>query len=356
MHMPETTVRGSHATFEKYLQENTVRPLFLVGEARQVLSQLPNSSIDFCMTSPPYWGKREYRAGGIGLEDTAKRFIQNLLDVFQEVYRVLKDTGSFWLNVGDSYDDKALQGLPWRLALRMTDDQGWILRNNVIWHKLKGPDSSKDKLRNAHENVFHFVKERRGYYYDVDAVRSSPRKAKVKNGAIVSATGVTGVRYRRQIEMSTALEKMEKEKALNALDAELDKIRRGELSDFRMVIRKEQRTTHSNSEKVSGRAKQLQKEGFYFLRYHPKGSKPSDVWDILPEDTSNRPSHCAPYPEDLCKIPLKATCPPDGIALDPFCGIGTTNSVAQSFSRKSIGIDLSEQYIEAAQKRCHRIL
>jgi site-specific DNA-methyltransferase (adenine-specific) len=123
-----------------------------------------------------------------------------------------------------------------------------------------------------------------------------------------------------------------------------------------MIIRGQQRATHSDSERVSGRAKELKDRGFYFLKYHPNGSKPGDVWDILPEDTQNRNGHFAPFPEDLCKIPILATCPPDGIVLDPFCGTGTTLSVAQAFERKSIGIDVSEYYLQLAEKRCHRLL
>ena len=123
-----------------------------------------------------------------------------------------------------------------------------------------------------------------------------------------------------------------------------------------MIIRGQQRTTHSDSEVVSGRARDLQARGFYFLRYHPNGSKPSDVWDIIPEDTQNREVHFAPYPADLCRIPLLATCPEKGIALDPFCGTGTTNLVARQLNRRSIGIDISEDYLEEAVKRCSILL
>jgi site-specific DNA-methyltransferase (adenine-specific) len=92
------------------------------------------------------------------------------------------------------------------------------------------------------------------------------------------------------------------------------------------------------------------------LLYHPKGSKPGDVWDILPEDTQKRDGHFAPYPEDLCRIPILATCPPTGVVLDPFCGTGATNFVAQTLERKSIGIDISEEYLAIARERCWRLL
>src|SRR6185312_4380542 len=225
-----------------------------------------------------------------------------------------------------------------------------------VWHKVKGgPDNAKDKLRNVHELVFHFVL-RRHYFYDADAIRSTPQQARVENGSVISATGVSGVRYRRQIELSTALSAEEKRNALNALEGILNEIRAGKLADFRMIIRGQQRTTHSDSEHVSGRAKELLQRGFYFLKYHPNGTKPKDVWDIIPEDTQDRESHFAPYPEDLCKIPILATCPKDGIVLDPFCGTGTTNSVAFHLGRRSIGIDAAADYIARAQERCRTLL
>lgn len=342
-----------HTAFEEYKNENTLKPLLLNGDAVSVLHDLPAECIDFAMTSPPYWGKREYDNGGIGLEADYRDFVKHLASVFSELKRVLKPEGSFWLNIGDTYNGKGLVGVPWRVAFELIDNQGWILRNSVIWNKLKGGmDNSKDRLGNVHENIFHFVKKAKGYYYNADAIRSKPRESKVVNGAIVSATGVSGVRYKRQIELSTALTETEKAAAFAALERMLADIGSGRASDFRMVIRGQQRTTHSDSEKVSGRAKELRDKGFYFLKYHPKGSKPYDVWDIIPEDTQNRAAHFAPYPVDLCRLPLLATCPEGGIVLDPFCGTGTTLVAAQHLGRKSVGIDISHSYLKLTQGRC----
>ena len=336
----------------RYLEGEDVSPLFLCGESLSVLRQLPSESFDCCMTSPPYWNKRQYKDGGIGLEGDYRTFIDNLLAVFAEIKRVLKPTGSFWLNIGDSYLDKNLLNIPSRIAIRMQDEQGWVLRNTVIWNKVKGcPDNSEDKLRNIYEPVFHFVKRTRGYYYDIDSVRNKPHEAKVVNGAVVSATGVSGVRYKRKIEMSTNLTLDQKNAALSELDAILRKVQDGEVSDFRMIIKGGQRTTHSDSERVSGRARELHERGFYFLKYNPKGTKPSDLWDIIPEDTQGRETHFAPYPEDLCKMPILLTCPPGGVVLDPFSGTGTTAVVACSTGRKSVGIDISKTYVEEAEKR-----
>jgi site-specific DNA-methyltransferase (adenine-specific) len=308
------------------------------------------------MTSPPYWGKREYESGGIGLELDHRDFVRHLADVFLELKRVIKPEGSFWLNIGDSYLDKGLVGIPWRVAFELTDCQGWILRNSVIWNKIKsGMDNTKDRLGNVHEQVFHFVRQPK-YYYNADAIRSKPRESKIINGAVVSATGVSGVRYKRQIELSTALNDEEKRNAFKALDGMLADMAIGRVSDFRMIIRGQQRATHSDSEKVSGRAKELRDRGFYLLRYHPNGSKPTDVWDIIPEDTQNREIHFAPYPLDLCQIPILATCPEDGVVLDPFCGTGTTLLAARNLGRKSVGIDLSRHYLELTQERCSSLL
>jgi len=337
---------------DSYRLSRRLMPLLLLGDAKVVLDQLPEASIDFAMTSPPYWGKREYEGGGIGLERSYQEFVRHLCDIFLSLKRVLKPEGSFWLNIGDTYQEKGLVGIPWRVALELTDRQGWILRNSVIWNKVKsGMDNTKDRLGNVHEHVFHFVKQSK-YYYDADAIRSKPREARVVNGAVVSATGVSGVRYKRQIELSTSLSEEEKQAAFKALDQVLADVAAGRISDFRMIIRGQQRATHSDNERVSGRAKELRERGFYFLRYHPNGSKPADVWDIMPEDTQRREAHYAPYPVDLCRIPILATCPTDGIVLDPFCGTGTTLLAAHDLGRQSIGIDVSRQYLEIAEERC----
>jgi DNA modification methylase len=337
---------------KKYIKDEDHTPLFLMGDALEILRQCADASVDCCITSPPYWGQRSYENGGIGLEGNSASYMVNLLDITKEIQRVLKTTGSFWLNMGDTYQNKSLIGLPWRVALQLMDTQHWTLRNSIIWNKHKGGlDSSQDRLRNVHENIFHFVKSAKGYYYNDQAIRSNPRQTVVKNGAVVSATGVSGVSYKRKIELSTALTEQEKKKAFSALETVLKRITDGEITDFRMIIRDMHRATHSDKQQVSGRAKELIEKGFYFLFYNPNGTLPSDVWDIIPEDTQKRDNHYAAYPEDLCRIPILATCPEKGIVLDPFCGTGTTNKVAYELNRKSIGIDISAAYLEIAKKR-----
>lgn len=333
-----------------YIRTDSPFPLFVQGDSLEVLRRFSDNSVDCCITSPPYWQKRQYENGGIGLENSPQEYIDNLFCVVKEVKRVLKPTGAFWLNIGDSYQNKTRLGIPWRVALKMIDD-GWILRNDVIWNKHKGGLSpNPDRFGSVFEDFFFFVKSDK-YFFDADSIRSKPRQAYVKNGVVVSATGVSGIRYKRQIELSTSLTDEEKKNAMAQLELVLGRVQCGEISDFRMVIRNEQRTTHSDSIKLSGRAKELKNKGFYFLFYNPKGTMPNDVWDIIPEDSQHRKMHFAPYPEELCIIPIKSTCPKDGVVLDPFSGTGTTMKVAYDLGRKSIGIDLSNEYIKLAEQR-----
>lgn len=347
-------VKGSFNQVHEFLSPQSSQQYLLIpGNVLDVLKEIPSASIDMTITSPPYWQHRKYTEdNSFGNESSFNLYIDTLMKVFAELKRVLKPSGSLWLNLGDTYRNKNLQGIPWRIAIALQDAQGWILRNDIIWHKIKGnPDNSKDKLRNTHEHLFHFVKEK-NYYYDVDSIRNERKSSQVnKQGQVITATGVSGVNYRRQITRSTVLKDEEKNNALKELDGALEKIKSGEWVDFRMIIRGQQRTTHSDSLEVSGRASELKKKGFYFLPYHPNGSKPGDVWDIIPEDRWRKDIHFAPFPEELCLIPVKATCPNQGIVLDPFVGTGTAILTAIKLGRRGLGIDLSEEYLEFAKER-----
>ena len=255
---------ATNPKIDRYPNPRSVRLHFRVhcGDALAVLRAMPEASIDMCVTSPPYWGHREYDTNGVGQEDTFLAYIANLTAILAEVRRVLKPQGSLWLNLGDTYRDKSLTGIPWRVALKLIDEQRWTLRNDVIWNKMKGaPDNSKDKLRNIHEYVFHFVKQR-SYFYDADAIRSRPRSSSVVNGSVVSATGVTGIRYKRQIELSTALNPTEKVAAIKALNGVLEDVRAQRISDFRMVIRKSI-IAAAGAEKYLGRQTEMFLEASY---------------------------------------------------------------------------------------------
>lgn len=330
-------------------QDEVNEPRFIIGDAAQALKSFPSNIVDMVLTSPPYYRLREYDGGGIGNEQTLNDFIANMLIVTKELHRVLTPTGSFWLNIGDSYIDKHQQGVPWRLAIKMMDEQGWILRNSNIWYKKKaGMDSPSDRLPNRHEMIFHFVKQT-DYYYNADAIRLTPKKPRLRDGVQVTATGISQQTYIDQITSSAHLTDGEQTNALQELECIFNEVIDHTLNDFRMILRGSHRTTHSDN---SSRGKLLKDKGFYFLRYDPRGSLPSDVWDIAPESTRGRDTHYAAYPEKLCRIPILSTCPEGGIILDPFVGTGTTTLAAKNLNRGAIGIDLSERYVEMAKARC----
>lgn len=332
---------------------------FILGDCLSVLKQMDDNSVDCIITSPPYWGMRAYDneedENEIGNESDFKQYVDALTSVFNEAKRVLKKEGSLWLNLGDKYHDKKLMGMPWRVAISLIDN-GWILRNDVIWHQLKGTQSCKDRLRDTYEHVFHFVKNKK-YFYDADAIRIKPSKEpKISENGTTSSTGVTGKKYRKLIHESEVLTAQEKINAENALDEVLAEIRAGIVNDFRMTIRGAQRAWHSDNTKISGRAKELVNKGYYIMRIYAKGHLPSDVWNIVTEDTWRTDSHCAVYPEELLRIPLLATCPVGGIVLDPFNGTGTTVSAALKLGRRGIGIDLSPEYIRISEERIQKLL
>lgn len=326
----------------------------LLGDAATVLAALPAALADACLTSPPYWAQRAYDSpDGFGREPTPEAYIERLVTTCRELGRVLKPTGSLWLNLGDTYRRKNLLGIPWQVALALQAD-GWILRNAIVWDKEKGnPCNARDKLRNVHEYVFHLVQQDR-YHYDLDAIRQQPGQASVRNGRITTPTGVNGAKYERQIRRSPALNEKERERALVALRETLARVERGEIADFRMLIRGVQRSTHSDAAEVSGRATELRQKGYCILPYHKNGAKPGDVWRITPEDTWRTDGHYAVFPLALCELPILATCPPGGIVLDPFAGTGTTLVAARSLGRRALGIDLSPTYLEHARQRLNQ--
>ncbi len=331
---------------------------FYTGDCLSVLNQMDDECVDCIVTSPPYWGMRSYDNDNdeheIGNEATFENYQHHLTAVFAEAKRVLKRDGSLWLNLGDRYVDKALLGMPWRVAISLMSD-GWIMRNDVIWHQMKGTQSAKDRLRDSYEHVFHFVRSK-NYYYDADAIRIKPKlQPVVTDTDIRSSTGVSGKKYRMQIRESHELTEQEKRNAEDALNQVLAEIRSGAVNDFRMTIRGKQRAWHSDNVRISGRAKELAERGFYIMRIHAHGHLPNDVWNIVPEDTWRTDSHCAVYPEALLRIPILATCPENGIVLDPFIGTGTTVAAALKLGRRGVGIDLSPHYIRISQERVANI-
>jgi site-specific DNA-methyltransferase (adenine-specific) len=161
-----------------------------------------------------------------------------------------------------------------------------------------------------------------------------------------TSSGVTGARYRDNINKSQALTSLEKSSALAELDRVVEMVNSGEIPDFRMFLREQAgQVIQSKSEK----ARSINEKGYYFLLYNKHGVMPGDVWNILPEK-SNIDRYNV-FPEALCRLIVSATCPDFGIVLDPYCGTGTTCKVACDLHRRAIGIDIDGTYIKLARER-----
>ena len=323
---------------EKF-DKNQKIPTFIEGDSFAVLKTLGDNSIDCVITSPPYFRERE-KNKHFNLNQSLDSYIENILRIAKEIKRVLKEEGSFWLNLGDSYQKTSLQLIPTRIATRLIED-GWILNNDVIWEKTSyTPTSYKKRLSSSYEHFFHFVKTN-DFYYNLVALDAKKRRPKVEGDVVKSSSNVTGANYLKIINSSTSLTKAEKENAIRALEGCLNEVKAGAISDFRLLIKGHNKVNSGN------RKEELEKNGFIVIK--SKHNKPSDVWEILPEKNS---SHYAPFPEALVEFPIIVTCPPKGIVLDPFVGSGTTCYVAMKNKRDSIGIDINKDFIEYAKTRC----
>ena len=271
--------------------------MILNGDALTQLKTLDSESIDVVITSPPYYGLRNYGVENqIGLEKTPIGYIDNLLNIFRECKRVLKKTGSCWVNMGDSYDkNKSLLGIPERFVLGMIP-QGWIRRNTIIWHKNNCmPSSVMDRFTIDFEYFYFFTKSQK-YYFETQYEPSQDTAKRIKNT-------IGGPK--------------------NALH------------------------NHGSSSRTYGKTVKQ-------ISLNPNGRIKRCVWSISPK--SFKEAHFATYPEKLIETPIKACCPENGIVLDPFFGAGTTGLVAKKLGRKYIGIELNPEYVEIANNRIDSIL
>jgi len=330
---------------------DTPRFALLHGDAHKTMQSLPSAIVDCIITSPPYWDQRTYAAGGIGEERSVDDYLSRLRAVFRQAHRLLKPRGSMWLNIDDTYHQGTMLGIPWRLTLGLVEDCGWLIRNDNIWAKTGGSLNRADnRLTHRHEHIFHLVKQS-DYWFDADSIRLTPKPARLGGDVVATATGVTLKACIDRIADANDLTEAEQSSASAAVQDVFHDISEGRLHDFRLIIRGQNRVTHSDDQRTSARAERLERDGFYLLKYNPEGSLPNDVWNIAPERSTGRGPHYAPFPEALCEIPLKATCPTGGIVLDPFAGSGTTLKVAKRLGRHGIGIDLSVEYLQEASER-----
>lgn len=338
-----------------------LEPLF-VGDCVSSMRQLDAGSVHTCVTSPPYFGLRDYgHDGQIGLEPTPDEFVAALVAVFREVRRVLRDDGTLWLNLGDSYANdgkwggssggkhasalhgatsigrgkvttglkpKDLIGIPWRVAFALQAD-GWYLRQDIIWHKPNPmPESVTDRCTKAHEYVFLLSKGPR-YYFDHEAIKepasgTDARSQQVRAKALALEAGLT--------------------------DAHFAAIRACGVTDSGKA-RVTQDGTGKNDVEVQALADEakLALGGYYreFLMAETKNKR--SVWTVTTKPFKG--AHFATFPPDLIEPCILAGAPMGGVVLDPFMGAGTTALVAERHDRQWIGCELNPEYADMALDR-----
>lgn len=274
----------------------------LEGDALEQLAGIESDVIQTCVTSPPYWKQKDYKhARQLGQEQTPEEFVDKLRQVFREVKRVLKPDGTLWLNLDDSYKNKQLLGIPWRLALAMQED-GWILRSEIIWDK-RGtcPEPVRDRPTRNHEPVYLFTKSKK-YFFDMDAVRE-PHDNPWAIDCIQKAKETGAVRPENY----------------NAFDRE-QRIAKGQKGITRAQ---------------------------YGAMMNPLGKPPRTVWQIVTQ--KRKEAHFATFPDELARRCILAGAPEGGLVLDPFCGRATTGVVALQLRRYFLGIELSPSSIQLSR-------
>ena len=293
-----------------------------VGDNIFHLTNIPDASVDMCVTSPPYYNLRDYKnSSQIGAENTVNDFVENLCKVFDEVKRILKPTGSCWVNIGDTYDKKRLLQVPSRFEIAMCD-RGWHLRNEIIWSKPNPqPISSKDRFWGNHEKFFWFVKDVKKYYFNRDPILVPQAEISI----------------RRMFSKNN----MDKRKDFNASSKEGFAI------------------SSSSQDKHYARMREemgIDKE-FNYEELIKSGKCPTrpefDTWDI--PSVTYKGAHFAVYPPELIEKPILSCCPEQGIVIDPFMGSGTTGEVAKLNNRRYIGLELNTEYAILANERISKV-
>ena len=293
-----------------------------VGDNLFHLTNIPDNSVDMCVTSPPYYNLRDYKnSGQIGAENTVKDFVENLCKVFDEIHRILKPTGSCWVNIGDTYDKKRLLQVPSRFEIAMCD-RGWHLRNEIIWSKPNPqPISSKDRFWGNHEKFFWFVKDVKKYYFNRDAILVPQAEISI----------------RRMFSKNN----IDKRKDFNASDKE----------GFGISSNSQDKHYARMREEMG-----IDKE-FNYEELIKSGKCPTrpefDTWNV--PSVTYKGAHFAVYPPELIEKPILSCCPEQGIVIDPFMGSGTTGEVAKLNNRRYIGLELNPEYAILANERISKV-
>ena len=315
------------------------------GDNLEVLSKLPNNSIDLIITSPPYFQQRDYGNGinEIGNEKTEKEYLDNLLNVFHECVRITKDTGTIVFNLGDKYINGGLQLIPYKFAIQALEKENVFLVNNIIWNKLNPtPRQDKRKLVQATEPFFVFAKTKK-YKFKMDEYL---KHLDILNKKQSRATNGIGKKYYELIDKSD-LNEIEKERAKKELTKAIHSVISGEISSFRMKIRGIHKLAYGGQ--AGGRNNQINNNGFTIIKITGNKLK-KDIIESPVENTKDI-NHTAVYPLYIIQELIKLLTDENDIVLDPFNGSGTTCVAAKILHRNYIGIEINPEYVKLAEKR-----
>lgn len=270
------------------------------GDAREVLRGLPSLSIDLVVTSPPYFDLRKYcdDPREIGQEKNVYAFINSLLSVFDAVHPKLKDEGSLWVNIGDTYRNGQPLMIPEEFCRMMYKTRGWYIINKTIWYKVDAmAESTQRRFSQKWEPFFWFVKDPKNYYFNAEAAKIPVKQSSVSR-----------------------------------LEHKFNQGKSQDVSRMRGIV-------GDQSHKIE--------------QYLQQGVNAGDVWALT--TNKERVKHAAPYPVELCVRPIVACCPPNGNVFDPFAGSGTTGiaTLRVGEGRKFLGTDINQESVEEANERLH---
>ena len=310
---------------------------------RNSLRTLESASVDLVVTSPPYYKQRDYASPGLGNETTPLEYLDNIMETFGEILRVMKPTGSIVYNMGDKVMDGGLQLIPYRFATRVVDEFNLRLVNDITWIKQNPtPHQFSRRLIISTEPFFHFAM-RSDYYYDISAFLPSQPSARNK------PTAKLGSRYRVLIEESE-LSASERCAAHKALDEAIDDVWKGRIQSFRMKIRGIHAPAYGGQD--GGRKMHIERHGFTIIRISGQRMKR----DIIESPVESLPGngHPAIFPVRVVREIIRLLCPPDGQVLDPYLGSGSSMVAALIEGRNCIGIEISKDYCDSAKERVAR--
>ena len=319
----------------------------LCDDNRNVLSakNMHDNSVDLVVTSPPYFSQREYSSPGLGNEETVEAYLDNIMETFKQIVRVVKPTGNIVYNMGDKIIDGCLQLVPYRFAIRVVEELNLRLVNDITWIKQNPtPHQFTRRLTVSTEPFFHFALGN-DYYYDRSAFQTSEQLTRR------NPTRKLGNKYRQLIE-SSELTAAERSAAHKALDQAIADVWDGSIQSFRMKIRGIHAPAYGGQE--GGRKMHIERDGFTIIRISGQTMKR----DVIESPVESLPGngHPAIFPVQIIREIIRLLCPTDGQVLDPYMGSGSTMAAALLEGRNCMGIEISQEYCDSALNRVSQVI